>query len=177
VVEDYCHRLEHSVEFQVVFLQHLFGRDVRVVPILCGPFFKGLSDGGLPEDDPGVGRFFDALHALAASRRDALFWVMGVDMAHIGRRYGDGFAAAPRDPRLAQVESLDRARCEALASGDAPAFWRCVAAQGDPLRWCGSAPLYTFARTVGPARGELLHYEQWAIDTQSVVSFGALAFS
>src|SRR5687768_10611650 len=30
-VEDYCHSIEHSIEFQVVFLQHLFGPEVRVV--------------------------------------------------------------------------------------------------------------------------------------------------
>ncbi len=36
--EDYCHAVEHSIEFQVVFLQHVLGPDVRIVPILCGPF-------------------------------------------------------------------------------------------------------------------------------------------
>src|SRR5512134_365769 len=38
VVEDYCHAVEHSIEFQVVFLQHLLGPATRVVPVLCGPF-------------------------------------------------------------------------------------------------------------------------------------------
>ena len=38
--EDYCHSVEHSIEFQVVFLQHLFGPGVRVVPILCGAFAR-----------------------------------------------------------------------------------------------------------------------------------------
>jgi MEMO1 family protein len=177
LVEDYCHRLEHSIEFQVVFLQHLFGRDVRVVPILCGPFFRSLNGSGEPDDDPAVARFLDVLGALAVRRRDELFWVLGVDMAHIGRRYGDRFAVVPGDRRMAEVESIDRARCEALRAGDGRAFWEQVAPSGDPLRWCGASALYTFARAVRPARGELLHYEQWAIDAHSVVSFGALAFS
>jgi MEMO1 family protein len=177
LMEDYCHRLEHSVEFQVVFLQHLFGPDVRVVPILCGPFFRSLAGEGAPEDDPGVARFLDVLRALAARRQDELFWVLGVDMAHIGRRYGDGFVATPGDRRLAAVESLDRGRCEALRAGNGRAFWEQVTPQGDPLRWCGSSALYTFVQAVRPARGDLLHYEQWAIDAHSVVTFGALAFS
>ena len=47
---------------------------------------------------------------------------------------------------------------------------------GDPLRWCGASPLYTLAAAVRPARGALLHYEQWNIDEHSVVSCGAIAF-
>jgi MEMO1 family protein len=41
-VEDYCHAIEHSIEFQVVFLQRLFGPAVRILPILCGPFSCGV---------------------------------------------------------------------------------------------------------------------------------------
>jgi hypothetical protein len=52
-----------------------------------------------------------------------------------------------------------------------------VYSAADPLRWCGSAALYTFLRAVPRVRGELLRYEQWNIDQESVVSFAALAFS
>jgi hypothetical protein len=45
------------------------------------------------------------------------------------------------------------------------------------LKWCGSAPLYTFLKAVPHARGELLRYEQWNIDEQSVVSFAGIAFA
>ena len=47
----------------------------------------------------------------------------------------------------------------------------------DDLKWCGSAPLYTYLRAVPEARGRLLSYEHWNIDEASVVSFGAMAFS
>jgi len=47
----------------------------------------------------------------------------------------------------------------------------------DDLKWCGSAPFYTFLKAAPKARGELLHYEQWNIDEQSVVSFAGMAFS
>ena len=40
-LEDYCHAVEHSIEFQVVFLQHLYGPRVKIVPILCGAFVEG----------------------------------------------------------------------------------------------------------------------------------------
>jgi len=47
----------------------------------------------------------------------------------------------------------------------------------DDLKWCGSAPLYTFLKALPGARGELLRYEQWNIDPQSVVSFAGIAFT
>src|ERR1019366_2960226 len=40
MVEDYCHAIEHSIEFQVVFLQHLFGPKIRILPVLCGSYLQ-----------------------------------------------------------------------------------------------------------------------------------------
>ena len=40
LMEDYCHAMEHSIEFQIIFLQHLFGPGVKILPILCGPYHK-----------------------------------------------------------------------------------------------------------------------------------------
>jgi MEMO1 family protein len=172
-LEDYCHAVEHSIEFQVVFLQHLFGAGVTVVPILCGPFDPAR---GLPEDEPAVATFFAALREGTRVRGDGVYWVLGVDMAHMGRRYGDRLDARAGEGPLVQVETRDRARCARICAADAPGFWRLVGPQDD-LKWCGSSPLYTFLKVAEPAGGELLHYEQWNIDARSVVSFAALSFS
>jgi len=176
LLEDYCHSVEHAIEFQVIFLQHLFGAGVRILPILCGPFAHATRAGGRPEDDAGVARFLDALGVLAGQAGDEVFWVAGVDMAHVGRRYGDRFIALADQGPLADVAARDRDRCAALAAGDADGFWARLSADGDPLRWCGASPLYTLLATVRPGAATLLHYEQWNIDPQSVVSCAALAF-
>jgi AmmeMemoRadiSam system protein B len=176
-LEDYCHAVEHSIEFQVLFLQHLYGPAVRVVPILCGPFAQATLGGGRPEDDPAVARMLGALREIGETERDRIFWVAGVDMAHVGRRYGDRFDAEAGEGPLAEVESEDRARCTLLSSGDAGGFWAAVQRGGDPLRWCGASPLYTLLQAARPGGGALLHYEQWNIDPRSVVSCGALAFT
>jgi len=175
-MEDYCHSIEHSIEFQVLALQHKYGADVRILPVLCGPYARSLYQGGKPEDDPGVARFLDALREIAAREGQRLAFVMGVDMAHIGRRYGDGFSAAARQGRMAEVERMDRERIARIEAGDADGFWELVQKDQDPLHWCGSSALYTFLRVRPQARGRLLRYEQWNIDPQSVVSFAALAF-
>lgn len=176
-MEDYCHAVEHSIEFQVVFLQALYGPEVKVLPVLCGPFAKSLLEGGLPEDDEGVARFFDALRAWREGAGRDAFWVLGVDMAHIGRRYGDAESTRAGDERMSEVERRDRERIAALAQGDADAYWRLVQPDHDDLRWCGSAPFYTFAKVAPEARASLRRYQQWNIDEESVVSFAALRFT
>lgn len=176
LMEDYCHAVEHSIEFQVVFLQHLFGPKVRVLPILVGSFARSVYEGGLPEKDEAVARFFGALGEIAARESKELFWVMGIDMAHMGRRYGDRFAARADRDEMTEVAERDRARIDRAAASDAPGFWDRVRENRDDLKWCGSAPLYTFLKCAPGARGELLRYQQWNIDEDSVVSFAGMRF-
>jgi AmmeMemoRadiSam system protein B len=176
VLEDYCHAVEHSIEFQIVFLQHLFGPSIRVVPLLCGPFARSLYEGGFPEDEDRVRRLFGALGNMAAREGRRLLWVLGVDMAHMGRRYGDPFTAQEYCNEMAGVEQLDRARIERMEQGDAQGFWELVRENQDELKWCGSAPIYTFLRSVPNARAKLQRYQQWNIDPASVVSFAGVAF-
>jgi AmmeMemoRadiSam system protein B len=176
-MEDYCHSFEHTVEFQVVFLQHLLGPDVRILPVLCGSFAQSLNGGGNPEDHDGVKRFLDALGELQDRESGRIFWVLGVDMAHMGARYGDSFRAAANQGVMSEVAARDQARIGRINAADAEGFWDLVRENRDDLKWCGSAPFYTFLKAVPEARGELLHYEQWNIDDRSVVSFAGMAFS
>ncbi len=173
--EDYCHAVEHAIEFQVLFLQHVLGPAVRIVPVLCGPFARATRT-GRPEDDPGVARFLGGLAEVAAARPSSLLWVLGVDMAHIGRRYGDDLEAEAGKGPLRAVEERDRRRIGALVAGDPDGFWEQIQEGGDDLRWCGASALYSFLRAAGSPPGALLRYEQWNIDPASVVSFGALAY-
>ncbi len=175
-MEDYCHAIEHSIEFQIVFLQSIYGPDVKILPILCGPFAHSLYLGGKPEDDDGVREFFDALGEMQSREGDRLRWVLGVDMAHIGRRYGDELSAEAHTGEMLAVAARDKERIEQLTLGDARGFWDRVQPEHDDLKWCGSAPFYTFLNVVPQARGRLRHYEQWNIDQESVVSFGAIEF-
>jgi len=123
-----------------------------------------------------VRRFLETLGELAAREADRLFWVLGIDMAHMGRRYGDRFAAFADRGEMARVAERDRVRIDRINAGDAAGFWDLVQERQDELKWCGSSPLYTFLRAVPHARGELNRYEQWNIDDQSVVSFAGISF-
>jgi hypothetical protein len=149
---------------------------VRILPILCGPFVKSIYEGGLPEENESVARFFDALGNIGAREGKRLFWVLGVDMAHMGRRYSDPIRAVANIGEMMAIEQRDRARIARIAAADIGAYWSLVQEGNDDLKWCGSAPFYTFLKVMPSVRGELLDYHQWQIDPQSVVSFGAMRF-
>jgi hypothetical protein len=176
LMEDYCHAVEHSIEFQVVMLQHLYGPRVRILPILCGPFVKSIYEGGLPEKTDGVARFFDALANIAAREGRQVFWILGVDMAHIGRRYNDPLRATANIGEMLAIEQRDRERIARIAAGDSAGYWSLVQDGHDDLKWCGSGPFYTFMKAMPGCQADLLDYHQWQIDPQSVVSFGAIVF-
>ncbi len=175
-MEDFHHSFEHTVELQLIFLQHALGADVRILPILCGPFAQSIYRGGKPEDDPKVKAFLEALGELREREGEKLFWILGVDMAHIGARYGDRFAARVGEDRMAEVERRDRQRIERIEACDAEGFWELVREKRDDLRWCGSSPFYSFLKAAPGVRGDLLRYEQWNIDENSVVSFAGMSF-
>jgi AmmeMemoRadiSam system protein B len=177
LMEDYCHAVEHSIEFQVLFLQAIYGLEVRILPILCGSFGRHFDEGAYPEDNEGVRRFVEALGEIAAREKDRLFWVLGVDMAHMGARYGDHFAALADRDEMAMVKERDRLRIDRVNASDARGFWDLVRENHDDLKWCGSSPIYTFMKAVPQARGTLRRYEQWNIDEQSVVTFAGISFS
>lgn len=181
-MEDYCHASEHSIEFQAVYLQHVLGRylpegeRLKAVPILCGGLSASLYNGGRPEDSDLVRQFFDALGETAEARGDGLVFVLGIDLAHIGGRYGDASPAEAEKGALAEVRRRDEERLARVAAGDLAGYYALVEPNHDDLRWCGHGPLYTFLASVKGCQGRVLSYEQWNIDPQSVVSFTGMEF-
>lgn len=176
VLDDYCHAIEHSIEFQCIFLQQRLGSNLKIVPILCGPFSESMTTGRPPETNESVLRFFEALRETAENYGKRLFWVLGIDLAHLGRRYGDNFAARAEQGAMLGVRRSDQERLERVCAGDREGFFELVKAGHDELRWCGYSPLYTFLEAVPAASGQVLRYEQWNIDEMSVVSFAGMEF-
>ena len=129
---------------------------------------------GEPESDPRVPRFLDALGETLQATERRVCVIAGVDLAHVGPRFGD---AEPNTPDfLERVAGEDRRMLEAVMAGQAGAFFDSVAADGDRRRICGLSPIYAFLRALPGARGELLRYSQWP-DPAGAVTFCAAAFS
>lgn len=172
-----AHRGEHSIEFQVLMLQHVLGqrRPWSFVPILVGSLHDLIDEGLAPDETPEFQALLAALRAARQQHAGKVCYISGADLAHLGRRYGDEELLTTG--RLARQEADDRQLLAHAARGQANDFFRHVAAQGDCNRICGLAPTYLMLQALGPARGELLHYGQAAAeDHTACVSFAAVAF-
>lgn len=171
-----AHRAEHSLEFQAVFLRHLFGgrRDFTIVPILASFAHEALLRRRGVEEDPRVPRFLESLgETIAASgRRVAL--IAGADLAHVGPRFGDATPVLETD--RARIEREDRSMLAAVEARDARGFFESVASDGDRRRICGLSPIYAVLRALGPGRATLRHYGQWP-DPDGVVSYASVVLA
>ena len=170
-----AHRAEHSIEFQAVMLQSLLGgrRPFTILPVLASYLHEAVWAGTEPEGDRRVPRFFDALRETIAASTRRVCLVAGVDLAHVGPRFGD--PDANTEGSLAAVERADRAMLESVVAGDARGFFAQVAADRDARRICGLSPIYSLLRLLPESPGRLLQYRQWP-DPEGAVTFCAVGF-
>jgi hypothetical protein len=171
------HRHEHSIEFQALMLQYVLGgrRDYQIVPILVGSFYPFVKHSRFPDESPAVADFVTALRETVAARGKQVCYVAGVDMAHIGRQFGD--ADLLDEPRLKAQWTDDQQLLAQACAGDSAGWFEHVSNSGDRHRICGLAPMYTMLEAMRPGRGELLRYDQAiAPDGTSCVSFASVAF-
>jgi MEMO1 family protein len=171
-----AHRLEHSIEFQTIFLQTIFyGRKMpKIVPILVTSFQSLIEKVDRPDQYEEFARFTAALRSVVTNWPRSVSFVVGADLAHIGRKFGDKFAA---QTRLSEVERTDLEMLKYIEAGDANGFFNFIKAERDSRRVCGFPPILTLLATVENLEGKLLKYEQWSeTATESAVTYASLAF-
>ena len=175
--DELVHRAEHSIEFQVVFLQYVLGkeRSFSIVPILVGSFQDHLERGSDPIDDPEVRGFVDALKAAETKSGKKVAYIGGIDLCHVGPEFGD---PNPVDNDLQEtVRRFDREMLDHAAAGDPQRWFHTAASVANRWRVCGLSATYTLLHAIGPAQGRLLRYDQ-ALDAgrSCCVSFASMVF-
>ncbi len=175
--EEIVHKVEHSLEFQALFLQYVFGgkREFTIAPILVSSFHHSVLSHTSPLEDERIGNFVRALKETIAQSGRKVCLVAGVDFAHVGQQFGDN-GAMTRET-INWVEAEDRRLVQALEKVDAQDFFGEIAKNGDKRRVCGFSSMYTFLNVVEANRGHLLRYG-CATDMypESLVSFASLVF-
>ncbi len=172
-----AHLPEHSIELEVVILQHLFADRgaFRIVPLLVGSFGEFVDDGNHPGTGRDVARMTAALRAAEAAAGEPVCYVISGDLAHIGPKFGDRQRA--EGPWLAESEAQDRAILTAVEKADAVGYFDTIASEQDVRRICGLPPTYLTLAAARPRAGRVLHYQQFVHPKgHESVSFAAAAF-
>ncbi|HEV2280978.1 MAG TPA: AmmeMemoRadiSam system protein B [bacterium] len=170
--EEPVHRGEHSVEFQVLWLAHMLrGRPFTVLPVLTGPLDAHATD-GTPAAVPAIEAFIGTLREAIAAAHRPVCVVGGVDLSHVGPRFGDQEAVGPALGRRAS--SADLAALRHVEAGDAEGWWRTVAADGNRCHVCGLGAIYTVLRLLAPVTGRVLGYDQGVDPAGGLVGFSAV---
>lgn len=170
--QDLAFRQEHSLEFQLIFLQHLFGSDFTLVPILFGSFQEALGRFDRPSALPGLGPWLELLKKHVEGEAEKTLVVAGVDFSHIGPKFGHRSRATSL---ILEAKEHDRRLIEACERGDVQSFWAESRRVLDKYNVCGFSTLACLLEILPGATGRLLDYEFWQEEaTQSAVSFAGM---
>ncbi len=174
-IDEMTHRNEHSVELQVVLLQHLFAeRDFKILPVLTGSFYKYINDNKNPSTDNKFIQFIETLKSIIKRKNRKAVYIASADLAHIGRKFDDKFDAEPELPKL-RLEDMQL--IQKLENLDSDSFFKQIADCGDSRKICGLSPIYTLLKIASPSKSRFLKYNQWnETETKSAVTFASLSF-
>ena len=174
--DEIAHRQEHSIEFQTLFLRHLFpDRSICIVPILVGPLFEYVEYGrGGAEKDSALTELYMLLGQTAIELKRNVCWIASVDFCHVGKKFGDPFEG---QSVLQSVKEHDERLIQEATRCNAESFLQNLVEVKNHYKVCGVSPMYTMLRAASMQRGELLAYDQWdEVETESSISFASMAF-
>lgn len=170
--QDRAHRIEHSIEQHLIFINHLWDHDFSIIPIVVGSldelFYK--ADGFQGQQ---VENFSGLLAELFGNDEDTFFLISG-DLAHIGKKFGDD---KPAKEMFENIRNFDESFLDFGASGSPQKLLGLMSEKYDPYRICGYPPLYSFLKTLPNLTGEVLTYDIWdEEERESGVSFGSILY-
>lgn len=173
--EELVHKMEHSVEIQVVLLHYLGGEHgpfFRILPVLLGGFHRAMEKRELPTAEPALRAAITALkEVLGRSGGDRTCVIASADLAHLGPQFGDPAPVSISD--LGRIEREDSAMLRWALEGSPDSFYRHVMAEQDRRRICGLPPIYVWLHLMEGRQIKLIDYTQ-AHHPQCTVTFASL---
>jgi AmmeMemoRadiSam system protein B len=148
--DEFLHKKEHSLELQLPFLAETARNGTvltptqKVVPILVGSFQRYLQIGKYPETDEVYDSFVAVLKETIEKRErngQTIRLICGVDMAHVGRSFGDTDTLSPE--KMERIRARDQVYLDAILSGNKKALFDHIAEDNDARRMCGFPTMYT----------------------------------
>ncbi len=171
--KDRAHRVEHSIELHLLFLNHIWKHDFEIIPILIRGLDELLySDTSLKQAQ--METFAAFLEENYMDDPEAFFLISG-DLSHFGKKFGD---ETPATSMLTEVKANDNLFMQAGASGNPKHLLYMMKENYDKYRICGFSPLLTFLTACNNMEGEIINYDIWdEKERESAVTFGSILFN
>lgn len=170
--QDRAHRVEHSIELHLLFLNYIWNHDFEIVPILVGGFDEIYYSSGSYREQQ-VDTFTTTLRN-EFNNEDTFFLISG-DLSHFGHKFGD---PKPASSMFDEVQLNDKRFLDTSSKGDVDKLLSLMKEEYDPYRICGFPPLFTYLKTFPDSKGTILSFDLWdEREQESAVSFGSILYS
>jgi len=169
------HRIEHTIEFQSVFLKYsLRESNFSILPILASFPHQAFSIKELDSMKTTIELFVSSLKRTLDAHPGKVTIIASVDFAHVGLRYGD--QDEPDSSTLERVKMRDLEMMDIISEGDAEKFMSHIVEDDNGRHVCGYGSIYTMLRVLSDCRGIILDYDTTVMDQMnSTVTFASMA--
>ncbi len=173
--DDFCHKTEHSIEFQTIFLHYYLKEPILIVPILCG----GIHEFILPKknifDDARFMGMVEALEEMIKDRDGDVLLISGVDFSHVGPKFGHQM---PADAILPEAKLNDQDIISFILKGEPEKIYENAVETQDQFNVCGLPSVLIFSRLLKGSKGKLLSHEIYnETATSSAVTYASMIFT
>ncbi len=141
---DFAHKTEHSIEFQLIFLQYLLENNFKIIPILSGPVKLLLDKYDRTSYLKEVRPFIEILSNIFSSEDNTLL-IAGIDLSHIGLKFGHD---RPAKYMESQAQKHDHSLINAILNKDVELFWEESRKVNDKYNVCGFSALSCFLELI-----------------------------
>lgn len=171
------HETEHSIEFQLPFLQETVGarQSISIIPILSLFPPGSVIDPALKDVTDQVERFVGVLKDAIAASGQRVCFLASANLAHIGLRYGDD--KAPTDFSFHRCMQTDLEMLKHVENVDAQSFAEFLLKEQDRRHVLGFSAIYLLLRLIEAEKGEILRYDREIVDQfNSTITYASAAF-
>lgn len=169
-LKDRAHRIEHSIEFHLLFASQIWQHDFKIVPILVSGF-DDLFYSQTGDLSQKIDRFTTQLKSFID---EDTFVLISGDLSHVGQKFGD---REPANTLREKVEESDKQFLDISEIGNPDNLLNHIKKDYDSTRICGFPPLFTYLKMFPDKKGELLNYFWWdEKERNSAVSFGSILY-
>jgi AmmeMemoRadiSam system protein B len=172
---DFGHKMEHSIEFQTLFLDYYLEKPPLIVPILCGSIHEFIMEGRNIFDDERFQGMVGALRSLVEERDGNVLLVSGVDFSHVGLKFDDRM---PAHALLPDARENDEKILASLCEGEPEKIFENALETKNRFNVCGLPSMLVFSTLLRGSQAEILSHDTYDEEaTKSAVTYASMIFT